>query len=109
MGRYSKFKPIKNLNPNVGTLGDLYYKTVFYPEVEESEEDIYVITDFGDRLDLLANQFYNDVTLYWVISIANPNVMNFGSLTITEGKQLRIPAPQRLPDILDTYNIMNND
>ena len=63
MGRYSKFKPIKNLNPNVGTLGDLYYKTVFYPEVEESEEDIYVITDFGDRLDLLANQFYNDVIL----------------------------------------------
>ena len=44
-----------------------------------------LLLDFGDRLDLLANQFYGDVTLYWIISTANPNYINFGSLFIDEG------------------------
>ena len=109
MGRYNRFKTIRNENPNVGTIGSRYYKPVFYPQVEESEEDIYVITEFGDRLDLLAHQFYNDVGLYWVISISNPDVLNFGSITIKEGTQLRIPSPSRVPDIVGAFTIMNND
>lgn len=108
MGRYNRFKTIRNENPNVGTIGSRYYKPVFYPQVAESEEDIYVITEFGDRLDLLAHQFYNDVRLYWVISISNPDVLNFGSITIKEGTQLRIPSPSRVPDIVGAFTIMNN-
>lgn len=105
MNRYSDIEKIKNTNENVGTLGTAYYKPNFYPEIPLSENDIYVITDFGDRLDLLANQFYHDVTLYWVIAAANPDVINFGSLFIAEGTQLRIPTD--LNGILRSYNKLN--
>ena len=105
MGRYNRFKTIRNENPNVGTIGSRYYKPVFYPQVEESEEDIYVITEFGDRLDLLANQFYSDVSLYWIIAIANPNVVSLGSLTPPVGTQLRIPI--NISTIIDSYNRLN--
>ena len=105
MKRYSKISTLKNTNENVGTLGALYYRNNTYPEIPESENDIWVITDFGDRLDLLANQFYNDVTLYWVIAAANPDYVNFGSLFIAEGTQLRIPT--NISDVIDSYNRLN--
>jgi phage tail protein X len=71
-----------------------------------SENDIYVITDFGDRLDLLAYQFYQDVTLYWIISAANPNSVRFGSIFIPQGTQLRIPT--NINEIINSYNNLNN-
>ena len=106
MNRYSDIEEIKNTNENVGTLGTSYYKPNFYPEIPLSENDIYVITDFGDRLDTLASQFYNDVTLYWIISCANPNVLNFGSISIPVGTQLRIPTNTN--DIIRSYNSLNS-
>ena len=36
-----------------------YYKAINYPEIPLSISDIYVITTIGDRLDTLANHFYN--------------------------------------------------
>ena len=90
MNRYQTIQELRNENRFVGTIGDEYYTTVYYPEVGASEEDIYIETEFGDRLDSLAFQFYGDVTLYWIISIANPNKINFGSLYLTPGSQLAI-------------------
>ena len=63
MNRYNNIKQIRNENSNVGTIGDLYYRTVSYPEIEPQETDIYVETEWGDRLDLLAFQFYNSFNL----------------------------------------------
>ena len=80
MNRYANIKKLKNQNENVGTLNDLYYTNVTYPEIPVSANDIWVETEFGDRLDLLANQFYNDTSLYWIISCANPDKINMGSL-----------------------------
>lgn len=105
MNRYNNIKKLRNTNEFVGTLGTQYYRTVFYPEVEPAENDIYVETEFGDRLDLLANQFYNDVSLYWIIAIANPNVVSLGSLAPPVGTQLRIPT--NISDIIDSYNSLN--
>jgi hypothetical protein len=105
MKRYGGVKKIRNENPNVGPLNAPYYKTVIYPEIPPNPDDIWVITDFGDRLDLLANQFYGDVSLYWVISAGNPNYINFGSLFIGEGTQIRIPVD--INGILNSYNNLN--
>ncbi len=105
MNRYNDIEKRKNQNEFVGTIGTEYYRTVFYPEVGPSETDIYVETEFGDRLDLLANQFYNDVSLYWIISIANPNVISLGSLMPSIGTQLRIPTD--ISGIIDSYNRLN--
>ena len=72
----------------------------------DAENDIYIFTEFGDRLDLLANQFYDDVTLYWIIAIANPNEVSFGSLFLNEGTQLRIPI--NISSIIDSYIEINS-
>jgi hypothetical protein len=103
--RYNQIEQIRNTNEFVGTLGDLYYRTVFYPEVNPQESDIYVETDWGDRLDLLANQFYSDVNLYWIIALANPDTVGFGTLAIPRGTQLRIPI--NVSGIIDSYNRLN--
>jgi|TARA_R110002012_G_scaffold47454_3_gene124382 hypothetical protein len=105
MNRYSNVKEIRNTNEFVGTIGTKYYTNNTYPEVPPNENDIWVETEFGDRLDSLAFQFYNDVTLYWVISIANPNKINMGSLFLDPGAQIRIPT--NIVQIVDSYNILN--
>ena len=79
--------------------------TVKYPEIPNSSNDIYVITGAGDRLDMLAHQFYDDQSLWWVISIANP-VLEQNSLYIPMGTQLRIPV--NLQGILESYDKLNS-
>lgn len=106
MERYQNIQQIKNINPNVGTLGTPYYKPNFYPLIPLDSSDIYVLTSFDDRLDLLAHQFYGDVKLYWIIAIANPDVIDFGSLFIKEGTQLRIPT--NVVNIIGEYNRLNS-
>ena len=105
MNRYQTIDIIRNTNPFTGTIGDKYYTTVSYPEVGARESDIYVETEWGDRLDLLANQFYNNVTLWWIISIRNPNKVNFGSLFLTPGSIIAIPV--NVSGIIDSYNNLN--
>ena len=105
MNRYANIKRIKNQNENVGSLNTPYYTNVTYPEISQSESDIWVETEFGDRLDLLAYQFYKDITLYWVISCANPDTINMGSIHIPVGSHIRIPT--NITEIVDNYRLLN--
>ena len=84
MARYSRTNIIKNAE------GKRYYNSKIYPEIPRSNNDLYVITAFGDRYDLLANRYYKNSSLWWVISSANPEYI--GSLYPPIGIQLRIPA-----------------
>ena len=85
------------------TSGKRAYVTSRYPEVPLSENDIYVITDFGDRLDILALDFYNDDSLWWIIVSAN----NLPGDTIYApiGAQLRIPS--NLQGVINNYRTAN--
>ena len=67
-----------------------YKRNVIYPEIPLDEDDIYVTSQYGDRYDTLAQEFYKDSELWWIISSAN-NYQK-GSLIVTPGVQLRIPA-----------------
>tara|TARA_R110000737_G_C14532863_1_gene477542 strand:+ start:390 stop:692 length:303 start_codon:yes stop_codon:yes gene_type:complete len=82
-----------------------YYKNIKYPEVPLSSSDIYIITRVGDRLDSLANQFYNDVHLWWIISISNLNKIKRDSFFIKPGLQIRIP--QNKESIIENYKKLN--
>lgn len=86
--------------------GIRYYKNVLYPQIPLSEDDIYVITGEGDRLDLLANQFYNDTTLWWVISIANESLPQNSYFLPLGTTQIRIPS--NIGAIKSEYNKLNN-
>ena len=48
-----------------------YKLTAIYKEIPELPEDIMVMTQEGDRFDLLANQFYGNPSLWWYIARAN--------------------------------------
>ena len=65
MRRYSNISIIKNTDDKN------MYQTVKYPEIGRSFEDIYVYTTIGDRFDTLAQQYYGDSSLWWVIANAN--------------------------------------
>lgn len=80
-----------------------YVTNVIYPEIPLSEEDYYVISTGGDRYDTLAQQFYSDNTLWWIIASANNSER--GSLAVQPGVQLRIPANK--DRILQLYNQVN--
>lgn len=82
-----------------------YYKGRFYPNIPVSGYDMYVVTTIGDRLDSLANSYYRDPTLWWIISVANNNITK-GMLNPVPGTQLRIPM--NIGDILAQYNDFNN-
>lgn len=66
------------------------YNTTRYPSFDVSPTDVYIFSREGDRLDLLADSFYNDSTLWWII--ADANNLGKGSLIVKPGIQLRIPS-----------------
>jgi phage tail protein X len=99
--------------PKTKINGNLVYRTSRYPEVPLSENDIYVYTTQGDRFDLLAQQYYGDSSLWWIISIANtttagtalPSDLPQNTLVIPEGIQIRIP--NNPTEVINTFNEIN--
>ena len=81
MSRYEKSRVRK-------TNGSVKYSSNYYSTIPVSDGDIFVITQTGDRLDLLAYQFYGDSQLWWYIAKAN----NLTTMNVEAGIQLRIPA-----------------
>lgn len=72
------------------TDGKQYIRNVIYPDLEPTEDDIYVIATIGDRYDKLAMQFYQNIDFWWIIAAANSAAMD--SLCIEPGVQIRIPV-----------------
>jgi|TARA_R100000081_G_C4795727_1_gene160717 hypothetical protein len=70
--------------------GDKIYKVTKYPTIPRTFEDLYIYTTIGDRFDTLAQQYYGDSSLWWIISICNDNLPQ-NSLNPPVGTQLRIP------------------
>lgn len=67
--------------------GVSYYESNIPKYSDEANADIRVVTEIGDRLDLIANQFYGDSSLWYVIADAN----NLNLLSVPAGIKLRIP------------------
>lgn len=84
--------------------GSLYYQTNIYPTVQPTDSDYYIITTAEDRLDLIAYDFYQDASLWWVI--ASANALPGDSIYPPIGVQLRIPV--NIQTVLNQYNIQNN-
>jgi len=86
MERYDIAKELKS------DTGKRYNSTTLPPTVQKEATDIYIITVIGDRLDLIAYDYYGDATKWWTIAAANPNAFKYnGSLAVEPGLQLRVP------------------
>ena len=96
----------QNITKNRTSKGKNYYKPLQYPDIPLSSNDIYIRTTIGDRLDSLANQFYNDVRLWWIISSANPHIVRRDSYALKPNLEIRIPA--NMSQILKAFEKINN-
>ena len=91
MSRYQNTEKVRKDN------GQVYYRSTYYDSIPVSDNDIYIISQFGDRLDLLAHQYYGDVSLWWYIARANNKKFN----NIPSGTVIRIPINNDSFDIGD--------
>ena len=98
MGRYT------NITTTSTPRGKQYKYTTKYPDIPLSFNDIYAYTDEGDRFDILAQTYYSDSNLWWVISIANPQ-FNQNSIFPPLGVQIRIPT--NIGSIILQYDKLN--
>lgn len=100
MDRYSKQAVTKTIK------GVRYYTGTKYPDIPTSFDDIYVITTSGDRYDILAQEYFGDSSLWWVIAAANPEY-GLGTYYPPKGVQLRIPSNQS--EIETDFETLNNE
>lgn len=66
------------------------YLTTKYPTITASNDDIIVEIKYGDRLDLFAQKYYGDSSLWWII--ANANGLHGDSYYISTEQNIRIPT-----------------
>ena len=87
MARYEKTKI-----SNVGSFsGKKKWNTTIYDNVSERNDDMYFISQYGDRCDILADRFYGDSKLWWFIARVN----HLNTMHIPAGISLRIPLTTR--------------
>ena len=84
MSRYNSTKRASKKNKN-------HYSTTIYNEVPERDDDLYFISQDGDRCDNLAFTIYGDSSFWWFIARVN----NLTTNNIPAGTSLRIPAPTK--------------
>ena len=79
----------ENNKIKIGRNGRRAFRPKIYPNIPLRDDDRYVITETGDRLDHLAYKYYRDASMWWIIASAN-NIHN-APLGIADGTVLRIP------------------
>jgi hypothetical protein len=79
----------KHTNIKKDDNGYRYRTSTILPSPPATRDDIYLISRDGDRLDILANLYYKDITKWWIIAIANS--LGKGTMIVPSGIRLRIP------------------
>ena len=87
MSRYKSTRRQHRMDKETGKRREAYFATTYYEKVPERNDDIYFITQEGDRCDNLAFRFYQDSNLWWFIARVN----NLTTNNIPAGTSIRIP------------------
>lgn len=84
--RYNVLSKITDLDTNIN-----YLETQNQTEIPANRGDFTHVVSIGEenRLDILANNYYGDPTLWWAIAMANNIIDPF---VIPAGSILRIPS-----------------
>ena len=88
MSRYENTNIIRGKVTSDRKQGVNALSTTIYKQIPKRDSDIYLVSQAGDRLDNLANQFYGNPTLWWYIAQAN----DLFSINLEPNTSLRIPA-----------------
>ena len=79
------------------------YSTTYYPEIRISDGDSFMYPIEGERLDNLANKYYGDTTLWWVIAKANGLK---GKPALSSDEIIRIPG--NISSIIEKFQNLNS-
>jgi hypothetical protein len=79
-----------------------YQSTTIVPVLPFSNSDIYIITTSVERLDKLANVFYNDSSKWWAIAIVNG--LGKGSIMVPSNSRIRIPSLTNIQQVISNTN-----
>ena len=93
----------RKANIEIDENGRRSFATTIYPDIPLSANDTYVITTGGDRYDTLAQQFYGDSSLWWIIASANNSKKD--GLIVEPGIQLRIPGSAA--EVIEKFDELN--
>ena len=69
--------------------GKSYYSATIIRGIPLSDGDLFVFPVDGDRFDTLAQRYYNDSNLWWIIAKAN-NMID-GAMGLDPEKRIRVP------------------
>jgi hypothetical protein len=82
--------------------GHRTFNTMLLPDIPKNDEDIYIYTREGDRLDLLSYEYYGSAEYWWVLAQAN-NIK--GSWVVEPGIRFRIPpSVDAIKEMIVSYN-----
>jgi len=84
--------------------GKRYYIPTVVPNIPINDSDIYINPQVGERFDSLAQKFYGDSNLWWIIAKAND--MANGQIAISNETKIRIPM--NIQPILSTLETNNS-
>ena len=81
------------------------FRAIKYPNIPLSIQDLYIVTSDFDRLDNLANLYYGDSNLWWIILAANPDIISRDGVVLKSGIHIRIPSDvEGITQIFQTIN-----
>ena len=84
--------------------GKRYYKPTIVPNIPIKDSDIFVYPVYGDRFDIIAQKYYGDSNLWWIIAKANE--LSSGDIAPKPDVKLRIPTV--IEDILEAVHDSNS-
>ena len=84
--------------------GKRYYRPSIVPHIPIKDSDVFISPKYGVRFDMLAQKYYNNSNLWWIIAKAN-NVSK-GQLVPDYEKKLRIPI--EIGDIIEAVEKSNS-
>ena len=93
--RYSSYVPKKLKD------GRIVYRTRIRPAIPLQDDDVYVVTQSGDRLETIALTFLGDQSLWWIIAMANN--LHGANIAVADGTILRLPI-----DYVSVINLINS-
>lgn len=96
MGRYDTSTVLKRMGEQ------RRMSTVIVPTIPRSDQDIYIETTSPERLDKLANNFYGDAKLWWIIAVNNK--IKAGSIYVPSYTIIRIPPKESIQQFINETN-----
>ena len=70
--------------------GKRYYKPAILRGIPLKDTDLFIYPYDGDRLDGLAQRYYGDSSLWWIIAQANK--ISLGQIGLNPERRIRIPT-----------------